>query len=547
MFVQRPSLLDDAIHRSGIDVTVEELGDQVDAVVPLDSHTVRVQVRRDSAAEAMALTNATADALVRELTQDSPTSPADVDKVDAVVAVRAELPSSNDTPRMSLHLAAGSFFGMITGVLATFMGAVTFTRGRMMVRSSTVGSTRVMGARHLAWTAMVAATIPWRTNTFYESGADPVVLAKAAISFLALGISFWAYRRAPRRHFVPATPLLLLSAYFATTLIGGLANDTLMPSVVVTVRVFILMAAITFLVIAHGHREATHSFMQVLGLTAVLGAVSGLPSFTGRLGGSFPPLNPNALAFIAAAVAIWLMAGVLAGRDSSWGLLAVIGCFVIVFLTGSRSAMAALCVAILLMFFRITALRRVSVAVAAISLPIVTYLLVGTELLTSLVGRGGAGQVSTLSNRTIAWEAALGLERDGWQTWFGQGLTQKKIPVPGQWWDTQLLDSSWISAVVQAGYLGFGVVLLLGALTVFRTAFSPRHEGAAWCGLAVMTVLIGLLESGLFDSSVLFMVFLLASLSGFSGRTGIAETNRSSAQVPSPGAVSADSPAARVS
>ena len=78
----------------------------------------------------------------------------------------------------------------------------------------------------------------------------------------------------------------------------------------------------------------------------------------------------------------------------------------------------------------------------------------GTTLIASVFTRGGSEDLSNLSNRTIAWEAAGDMDRDGWQRWFGQGLAQKEISVPGQWWDTQMLDSTWVSALVQGGYLG---------------------------------------------------------------------------------------------
>jgi len=139
--------------------------------------------------------------------------------------------------------------------------------------------------------------------------------------------------------------------------------------------------------------------------------------------------------------------------------------------------------------------------------------------------RGGGEQVATLSNRTIAWQAAFNLDRDGWQTWFGQGLAQKKINVPGQWWETQLLDSSWISALVQGGYLGVAIVVLLGILTILLAAFGPRSKGSIWLGLAVLTIFGGFLESGLFDGSIQFMVFLVAALGAFAGHRRTVEVD----------------------
>jgi len=205
----------------------------------------------------------------------------------------------------------------------------------------------------------------------------------------------------------------------------------------------------------------------------------------------------------------------MAGRESAWELLAGGGCRVVVLLTGSRTSLAALVVAAVIMAVRMTALRRRTLLLIAVSLPAIAYLVMGTDLLASVFNRGGEAKVATLSNRTIAWEAALQMDRDVWQTWFGQGLAQKTISVPGQWWDTQMLDSSYISALVQGGILGVILIVALAGSTLAYAGFSPRAKGATWLGLAAYSILDAFLESGLFDGSVQFMVFLVTALGAF--------------------------------
>jgi len=282
---------------------------------------------------------------------------------------------------------------------------------------------------------------------------------------------------------------------------------------------------ICLLAASHGPRYLMRSLVHVFALVAIAAAVSGLNNFTHRLGGSLPPLNPNALAFISAVVCIWLLAKVLAAQDARWELFAIGACLTVVLLTGSRTGLAALVLSFVAMTFRTTALRARTFALLALSLPAVVYLAFGTDVLSSVLLRGGGEQVATLSNRTIAWQAAFNLDRDGWQTWFGQGLAQKKINVPGQWWETQLLDSSWISALVQGGYLGVAIVVLLGILTILLAAFGPRSKGSIWLGLAVLTIFGGFLESGLFDGSIQFMVFLVAALGAFAGHRRTVEVD----------------------
>lgn len=517
--VHRRSVLARAIDETGLDMTVEDLDSHVEAKAPVDSQTIRVRVSSTKADESSLLADAVAKSLTREVASEEGGAGVSAATVDALIVVKSVTPTSPDTPRKILYLAVGAFLGAVlgTGTAVVIERVFMVSRPRRGVGTSSVQdpSPQRIGLPHLAWLAMIAAVIPWRTNTFYQSGADPVVLAKAAVSLVALGISFWAFRRSSQQHPIPAAPLIILLVYFSTTVIGGLANDDLVPSLVVTIRVVILIAAISLLTVAHGPQRAMSSLMHVLGAVVLAGALSGLPGYSGRLGGTIPPLNPNALAFITAVVAIWLFARVTAGRDRSWEIFAVAGCLVVVYLTGSRSTLAALAIASLMMCFRITALRKATLLIIAASLPFATFLAFGTSLISDVFTRGGSEQISTLSNRTIAWREAVTIQRDGWQTWFGQGLAQKKIAVPGQWWDTQLLDSSWLSALIQGGNLGLVLVVVLGTATLFRAAFSRRERGAASLGLSVLTVLVGILESGLFDGSILFIVFLMTSLGAF--------------------------------
>ncbi|MGO1384597.1 MAG: O-antigen ligase family protein [Arachnia sp.] len=518
LLVERPSVLNQSIKASNLDLEARAFANRVEAEAPLDSQTIIVRVRSTVPEESMLLANSTARALVQEISQEEDGVQYSKGKMDAVVAVVASTPSFPDTPRLLMYLAVGTLIGSVIATLTAIVLMRFFTRDRprrrMIPMPSDAPALR-FGLGHLTWAALVAATLPWRTNVFYDGGADPVVLAKAGLSFFALILSFSAGIRTQHHYPVPAVPLLILTTYFLTTLVGAMANNDLASSLVVTTRAVMLMTTVTILVASYGARQAMRSLIHVFAAIAFLGTITGLVSFDGRLRGVIPPLNPNTLAFISAVIGIWLLAKVMAGQNRYWELFATVGCLIIVLLTGSRSALAAMGVAAFLMSSRITALRNSTLIAMAVGLPAVTYLSIGTDLLSSIVLRGGTEQVTTLSNRTIAWRAAFTMERDGWQTWFGQGLAQKKIPVPGQWWDTQLLDSSWISAFVQGGIFGSTLAILLSAFAVLFATFSRRRTGATWMGLAIFTTLSGILESGLFDGSLLFMVLLVTALGAF--------------------------------
>jgi hypothetical protein len=119
----------------------------------------------------------------------------------------------------------------------------------------------------------------------------------------------------------------------------------------------------------------------------------------------------------------------------------------------------------------------------------------------------GTAGLTTLSNRTIAWQAALSPKSSGWLEWLGGGLTMKHIQVPGQWWNQQILDSSWISALVQGGLVGLAICVVWVAHSVIGTLKSSHALRGLQLAILVYLVARGLLESGLFDATTAFLVF----------------------------------------
>ncbi len=363
------------------------------------------------------------------------------------------------------------------------------------------------------WVLLLAATIPWRKNVYFDGGVDVVVLAKGALSVLALALAAYLARGRMRRLAVPVAPILLLVAYLSVTVIGGYASEQLSAALVLAIRVAILASVAVLLYARFSSRVVLGSLVHILAVVTTVAALSGLPSATsGRLQGVIPPLNPNELALMASVCLLWTFAKMVRARESAFDLVCLAGCAGVVLLTGSRASLAALCVAIVAMTLKATAFTPRSFALTALLAPVLAYVAVGTDLLSSVFLRGGEQGVTTLSNRTIAWDAALTSDRDPWQTWFGAGLSQKKISVPGQWWNTQLLDSSWISALVQGGLIGMALVLAMVLATLWCAARAPRAElGALWLGLLVLLAGRAFLESGLFDSTTAFALFMVVA------------------------------------
>ena len=147
-----------------------------------------------------------------------------------------------------------------------------------------------------------------------------------------------------------------------------------------------------------------------------------------------------------------------------------------------------------------------------VALPVAFYAIASTTLISDFLGRGGTRGITTLSSRTIAWQAAVDLPQTAWQQLFGGGLSLKRIPVPARWWSEQGLDSSWISGLVQVGIVGVILLLVWTLVTGFRAARAPTPERLLWSGLLSYVVTRSALESGLFDATPAFLVFFLIAL-----------------------------------
>lgn len=508
LLVERPDVLRSAATILGD--PGEPLPGRVEASVPLDTQVVRVRALAAGPASAADVANAAAEAVVAQ-SAGGRLSP----NVDTQVVVSARQPTSAALPERGPYLVTGLLVGCLLGCATVLLTAkrTVGQRAHPAEPGDDSGPSRSGGLAYVVWVILIAAAIPWRTGTFYEGGADPVVIAKAGLSVVGLALAALAYARSPRRLPVPALPVVALAVYLGITVIGGVANQAASPSIVVAVRVGILTATVCLMAAVVAPAELMRRLVHVLSALVLMGAGTGLLLGGGsRLGGVIPMLNPNLLALLAAIIAVWVVARVFTAKEHLWEFAVLAGCVGIILETGSRTALAALGGAVAVMLLRCVALRRRTLVLAALSIPIVTLLAFGTDALGSVFTRGGTESVSGFSNRSIAWQAAENLNRDGWGTWFGQGLAQKEISVPGQWWDTQILDSSWVSALVQGGYLGVAAVALLTLIVGARALLAPRAVGPVWLGLLAYLVVSGFLESGLFDATVQFMVFLVVSL-----------------------------------
>jgi hypothetical protein len=359
---------------------------------------------------------------------------------------------------------------------------------------------------------LVVSTVGWRRGEYFAGSLDPVVAAKGLISVLALVGAFALAQSGPRRRLGTGS-CWALAALLGSSVLGAFTHGTLLAGSLVAVRVAILAATVFFLLRATTVLQFSTALARACGAVGLVAAVTGLPAAaaTGRLAGGVPPLSPNELALLGGIVVAYAAWRTVLG-EISWGTgIAAVVALAVIWETGSRTGLLMLIVGVLVMGLHLRR-ARVGLVVSALLLAgLGTLAVVSTGAVTGFAERDGAG-TSTLQSRFIAWGASRSWSGSTWQQVFGGGLSVKIIPVQGQWWDTQPLDSSWVSALVQTGVLG--VLVAAGwSLWALRGAWrAPRPLRALFLGLLAYLLGRSVVESGLFDATPAFLAFFAVSL-----------------------------------
>lgn len=360
---------------------------------------------------------------------------------------------------------------------------------------------------YFVFVVLIGATIPWRSKTYFAGALDPVVVLKGLLSLFALGCAVLVAFNRPTRALRPG-PAVFLLLYLGVTVVGAWSTGDLVPAVIIVIRVLVIATTILVLSRVFDGITLIGCLIAALATYALVGSVTGLGNLVeGRLAGRFPPLHPNELAFICATVVLWCLWRIFAGQDTWLHLTALVLAAAILIATASRTPLVAMAVAAVLLILHARAVRMRTLVIGLSLVPVVWWVLAGTDFVRNLLVREeDPSQLTTLSNRTIAWQAALAPKDSPWLTWFGGGLPLKRIEVPGQPWETQILDSSWVSALVQGGYLGLVICSLWVLTSLFATAHSHRSLRAIQLVLLVYLIVRGFLESGLFDASTSFLL-----------------------------------------
>lgn len=378
------------------------------------------------------------------------------------------------------------------------------------------------------WLLVLASLVSWRRGSIYSGGLDTTVVAKAVLALVAVGAALVLWRLAPVRRPLSPYPALFVAAIVAVSLIGATFTVAVVPNAVLAVRIGLLAVTILLLLSATDTVPAVASLLTAMGIIGVLAAASGIGSIhrtgtqAGRLGGGIPPLEPNELAGLLLPVAVTLAVIVARRRLRTWALpgLAVLAGIIVA--TGSRTALGLLVLGAVIALFTAGRVSRRTALILLASVVVLVALLTFTPVLTNLVLRGqGIERLLSLNARTISWGAVLALPHDQWTWWFGHGLSMKTIPVVGQYWKTQVFDSSWFSSIAQDGVVGTVLLVIYALGTV--VALARRTAMRPWALPLVVTMLLwSIVENGLIESSATFTLFFLLATAAWPARRSIA-------------------------
>lgn len=369
---------------------------------------------------------------------------------------------------------------------------------------------------YIVWLLTLASVVSWRRGVYFSGGLDPVVVTKAAVGLAAVAAAAWSFHRGKGRLRAGSRTLAFLIAYASISILGAISDGNLPASLVLTVRVLLIAFSVVLLAGTFPARTLLQSLLAMMALVGLCATASGLATIgvEGRIYGVFPPLNPNEISLLcglpALGVAHELSIGTLKNRV---GLPLLAALLAAVWMTGSRTGLFAFAVACVLILMHARRLRLGAGLTLIALIPTAFFVLTGTKLVPNILERGdtAGADLLTLNARTIAWDTVLSTPPDTWQRWVGAGLSVKQVTVQGQYWQDQVLDSSWISALAQAGFIGT-VILGVWSLSVVLGSLSAKDVRSLTTPVLAFILIRSFLENGLVDSSVPFIVFLTVSL-----------------------------------
>lgn len=359
---------------------------------------------------------------------------------------------------------------------------------------------------------VVIGIVPWRSDAIYSGGADGLVVVKAAIAVFALGGAVLLRIRTRVAIPVGVAPATALGFVALISLVGAFTADNGMATLVLVIRIYILTATLLLLLSCVPWIQALSCLFIAMAIVAVVAGATGIGTLaSGRLGGGIPEIHPNQLASLAAVPLVGLIGLSLRSRISIRHIVAALVLLTIILGTGSRAALLAVGVATAITIITNGRLERRVVAVILAALPLAYVAFNFTGIMATLASRGGTSATDgALDSRFDAWRPVLAWSWDSWEKWIGLGLSVKEVEVDVKWLDTQVLDSSWVSLLAQAGIIG---TALTAAVLIWcvSTALASQERRGLLLPMMAMIIVPSLTESGLVDSATPFILLVCVS------------------------------------
>jgi hypothetical protein len=386
--------------------------------------------------------------------------------------------------------------------------------GARATRSSVVSPLSRPPARALVTCLLLlVSSVAWRKGTYFSGGLDAVVLAKAALSVTALALASTAPARGIPWSRFPVGPLPLLAVYLCVTSVGGALYESALPTVVLATRLVIIAATAVFLVHAFPIAELLSALTAGMLLLAGFASVTGIGTLaSGRLYGGIPPLNANEISLLISVPLLCILWRCFNHWASWQDVAAILPCLGVIWLTGARTGLIGLVLSVIVLVLMAPRIPVAVMCAGLLTIPTVLYLVFLTPVVSAFATRGDSAGVLTLNSRTVAWHAAF-TYADNWpEKLLGVGLAVKQIPVSALYRTDQILDSTWVSAYVQAGVVGTAVLALLVLTTFARVATSRPPMRSLSAALLLLLVSRSFLESGVFDATPSGITFLVVAL-----------------------------------
>lgn len=364
------------------------------------------------------------------------------------------------------------------------------------------------------WVALFLNTLTFASGALVVPIPRPVgqLVTQGALA-LALLLALLANRWALVR------PSMFLSLY---TLLGVLAlmvsvhNEFHFGSTFRAVRLLAFVAVLWLLTPWFGRRDMVLLRCHRLCLIAVLGVVAAgavvAPgaafSYDGRLSGVLWPIPPTQVAHYAAVLlgttAVLWACRVISGRQA---VLTVLASGAILFATHTRTALAAMVIALLVsgcsLFLGHVRVRRTTAWMAALGLVGVTIF--ASQLSAWLLRGQSSAEVGDLTGRTKVWSEVFAMARPRLADLFGSGMSNMSF-------DGLPIDSNWVATYLDQGWVGIAieVLALLGLLVLAVSRAAGPHRGVALF-LIVYCLVASFTEVGLSSPSPYVLDLVVAA------------------------------------